>query len=573
MGNHVTTDASRDAQDTFFRAVIDSLPVLISYLGPDERYRFANKAYSDWFGAEADHIVGQTMADFLGPAAYAKVKPWVQAVLLGDPVSFESMAPYRHGSARHISATYAPNFDDAGRVEGFFVLVQDITPRKLTEEALARTELSLSAVLDSVSDGFHAVDSGGRLTLFNAASEAFFGVSREEVLGRPLFEVFPGLLGSAFEPMIRTALAGRQPTPVEAPSVRRPERRVLARAAPLDGGGCALTFTDVTDRFVAEIERRASDLRAREQLEELEAIYETSPVGLAFLSTDLRFIRINRRLAEMNGHPALEHIGRTVRDLVPAIADQVDDILRRLQAGEDVVSHEITGETAAQPGVQRTWLEYWTPLRGVGGEVRGLNVVVEEISERKHAEARTRLLIDELNHRVKNTLSVVQNLARQSFRDAGSPAAKAAFEERLLALAAAHNVLTQRKWEPASLKEVAATAIADAGDRIELAGPDVAVGADLAVALSLALHELTTNARKYGALSNDAGRILLAWSRDLEGRVRLRWAESGGPAVSPPDRRGFGARLLERAMDGAPGGEAALAFPSTGVICELAFRS
>lgn len=559
---------------TLLRAAVDSLPVLISHVGADERYRFVNKAYSEWFGRPADQIVGSTMAEVLGPAAYARFKPWIEAVLAGRTVRFDMLAPYQDGGVRHIDATYSPRFDANGTVDGFFVLVQDVTARKRTEDALALSEARLAAVLESVSDGFYAVDAEGRMILLNAAAERFFATSREQVLGRGLFEVFPQLEGSAFEPMLRAAMRQERPAPVEAPSRVRPDRRVLARASPLAGGGMAVAFSDITDRWQAEVAQQASDRKAREQLEELEAIYESSPVGLAFLTTDLRFVRVNRRLAEMNGVAAADHVGRTVQEIVPAIAGQVEEILGRLQAGEEIVSYEIAGETAATPGVQRAWLEYWTPLRSPTGEVRGLNIVAEEITDRKQAAARTRLLIDELNHRVKNTLSVVQNLARQSFRgDRASLAAQDAFEQRLLALAAAHNVLTQRRWESADLREVAATAIGEAGGRVALAGPALAAGADVAVALSLALHELATNARKYGALSNDTGRVTLDWSLQPGGVVWLRWREHGGPPVEAPVRRGFGTRLLERAMDGAAGGETTLSFPRSGVVCEIAFKA
>lgn len=573
MADNGVPEGQRAETSDRLHAAVDSLPVLISHVDAGERYRFANRAYSEWFGRPVDQIIGSTLREVLGPAAYESVKPWVDAALAGRLVRFETLAPYPDG-ARHIDATYTPSYDATGAVDGFYALVQDVTARKRTEEALALSEGRLAAVLESVSDGFYALDAEGRLILLNAASERFFGLAREQVLGRPVFDVFPKLLGSVFEPMLRAAMRGEHPPPVEAPSPARPDRRVLARASPLARGGVATAFSDVTERWQAEMAQQASDRKAREQLEELEAIYESSPVGLAFLTKDLRFVRVNRRLAAMNGVPADAHLGRTVGEVVPAIADQVEAILARLQAGEEIVSYEITGETPANPGAEGAWLEYWTPLRGADGEVRGLNVVVEDISARKNAEARTRLLIDELNHRVKNTLAVVQNLGRQSFGgEEVSVAARQAFEQRLFALAAAHNVLTQRRWEAAGLREVAATAVGEAEQRIELTGPEVAIGPDAAVALSLALHELTTNARKYGALSTEAGRVELCWTLQPDGRIFMRWREHGGPPVKPPTRRGFGTRLLDRAMDGVAGGDAALSFAPSGLVCEIGFQA
>jgi len=565
-----TATSARDS----LQARADGLPLLISQVDRHGRYRHVNAAYSAWFGRPAEQVVGQSLEDVLGTDAYSAVRPWVAAALAGQAVRFETVLDYRDAGIRHIEATYIPNFDAAGAPDGFSALVQDVTDRKRLAEELAASELRLARVLESVNDGFLVIDREGCVKLINAAAERFCGVTRDQVLGQPVFEVFPALEGSAFAPMVRLALGGEQPSPVEGPSACRPDRRILVRASSIPVGGLTIAFTDITERWEAEAAQDAINRQVQEQLEELEAIYESSPVGLAFLTKELQFVRVNRRLAQMNGLSAADHVGRQVRDVVPEIADQVEAILRRLEAGEEIVSYEVTGETAAAPGVEGAWLEYWTPLLGADGAVRGLNVVVEDITERKRAETRTRLLIDELNHRVKNTLAVVQNLARQSLRGADVPAAaRQAFELRLLALAAAHDVLTQRQWDAAGLREVAMTAVGAADARITLSGPEVAVGPDVAVALSLALHELTTNARKYGALSADGGAVEVSWALLPDDRVRLCWSEHGGPAVIAPVHRGFGARLLERAMDGATDGGATLTFAPTGVVCELLFRA
>jgi PAS domain S-box-containing protein len=132
---------------------------------------------------------------------------------------------------------------------------------------------------------------------------------------------------------------------------------------------------------------RASEERAQRRLAELDAVYDSAPVGLCVLDADLRYVRINQRMADMNGLPADKHIGRTVRDMVPHVADQAEPVLRRvLETGEPVLGIDIVGETAAHPGVQRIWVENWHPIRDVAGWVIGINVVAEEITERKRAE-------------------------------------------------------------------------------------------------------------------------------------------------------------------------------------------
>lgn len=198
-----------------------------------------------------------------------------------------------------------------------------------------------------------------------------------------------------------------------------------------------------------------------------------------------------------------------------------------------------------------------------------------DITDHKRIEQRQRLLIDELNHRVKNTLSVVQSLARQSFKARNEPtAALVAFEGRLQALARAHSLLTDESWETVSLTDLvrdAVRACCPETSRISIAGPPIRIAPHAAVSLGMGLHELATNAVKYGALSNDVGRIIISWQvADSETPVfRFSWREEGGPAVRPPAKRGFGTVMLERALASELGGMVALEFPSHGTTFRI----
>jgi two-component sensor histidine kinase len=191
--------------------------------------------------------------------------------------------------------------------------------------------------------------------------------------------------------------------------------------------------------------------------------------------------------------------------------------------------------------------------------------------ERRRFERHQQLLVGELNHRVKNTLAIVQSLTHQSFHSS-VPAHEAIgrFEGRLEALAAAHNLLTRKNWEQASIDEVAAAALAPfcSAERCTIRGPDVRVSPQTAVSLALALHELATNAAKYGALSVDAGRVSVCWTTE-DGMLDLAWSEKGGPPVSPPDRRGFGTRMIERTLAAEFGGKVELEFRREGVRCRV----
>jgi two-component sensor histidine kinase len=185
------------------------------------------------------------------------------------------------------------------------------------------------------------------------------------------------------------------------------------------------------------------------------------------------------------------------------------------------------------------------------------------------------LLIEELNHRVKNTLAILQSIATQTFRSA-SRAEREKFEGRLGALAEAHNLLSQEKWQGSELQDVIARVLnpylLNNPARVRMFGPKVPLSPRLAVVLSMILHEIATNAAKYGALSNDTGTVSLDWEiiEESDGRkLRLIWTEAGGPHVTAPVQRGFGSRLIERSARDQLGGEATVDFLPRGVVCTL----
>jgi two-component sensor histidine kinase len=182
-----------------------------------------------------------------------------------------------------------------------------------------------------------------------------------------------------------------------------------------------------------------------------------------------------------------------------------------------------------------------------------------------------------LNHRVKNTLATVQSIASQTLRTADTTQdARDALETRLLALSRAHDVLTRESWEGADLTEVVSRALEPyqilGESRLHVQGPRVRLTPRMALALAMALHELATNAVKYGALSNKSGTVAIAWSVSngaTPPRLSLSWTEAGGPPVAPPGRRGFGSRLIERSLAQDLDGRVEIAFAATGVVCTV----
>ena len=223
----------------------------------------------------------------------------------------------------------------------------------------------------------------------------------------------------------------------------------------------------------------------------------------------------------------------------------------------------------------------WLLMRGradydASGRPTRLAGVSIDITDRKRGEERQKLLLDELNHRVKNTLATVQSIALQTRRTASSPEDfSRALDARIAALAGAHDLLTNASWDGVSLGDVIALTVQpyeSDGNRFKVKqnGPDILLGPNAAVTLNMAFHELATNAAKYGSLQSDGGTVNVVWAVDREPstpEIRIEWQESGGPSVGSPSRRGFGSRLLEQGVSRELGGRVSIAFESTGLHC------
>ncbi|RIY02181.1 PAS domain S-box protein [Aureimonas flava] len=199
---------------------------------------------------------------------------------------------------------------------------------------------------------------------------------------------------------------------------------------------------------------------------------------------------------------------------------------------------------------------------------------VRDVTQAKEAEERQALLTRELQHRVKNTLAMVNALANQTMRRAASAQeGLAAFSARLIALGHAHDILTQTSWTSAPIEAIVAQTLASHGDggRIAWHGPDIRLTARQSLALALALHELATNAAKYGALSDERGEVRIEWRVDRAERESLRfeWRESGGPPVAAPERKGFGSRLIEQSLAAEFGGEVTVSYDPAGLVCTI----
>jgi PAS domain S-box-containing protein len=213
-----------------------------------------------------------------------------------------------------------------------------------------------------------------------------------------------------------------------------------------------------------------------------------------------------------------------------------------------------------------------SPIRDEASRTIGTIIEVRDISDERRAAERQRLLMNELNHRVKNTLATVQALAWQTFKGTDADAFER-FSGRLTILSKAHDVLTNTAWHTASIREIVGSAVEPfEPERFEMDGPDCNVHPKAAISLAMVLHELGTNAVKYGSLSEPAGKVRLQWTCKAtpDGTdLALTWEETGGPEVTPPSHRGFGMRLIERQLGLEFGGKAELDFRKSGLVCRM----
>ncbi|MEW9856205.1 response regulator [Novosphingobium sp. M1R2S20] len=325
--------------------------------------------------------------------------------------------------------------------------------------------------------------------------------------------------------------------------------------------------------FVELARQRREIARQRDELASalgrLRAHDDNSPLAVIELDADLRIVTWAGGAERLFGYPAGQMLGQRLGQasfLPDGDRSAFLEAIGGLFSGEDQREMQEHRYLHADGGLREAeW--YCSSLAGTGARARSAMLQVLDVTARHKAEQTQRLLIGELNHRVKNTLATVQAIAAQGFRHARSQDEfRDAFTGRIQALARAHSLLSATTWERASLRsliadQVAIGAISD--DRLRLGGPNVDLPPELALRFALVLHELTTNAHKYGALSNESGFVSLCWSLE-NGALAFTWSEHDGPLVEEPERKGFGTTLVNGSLAGE-GAEIEVEYAKEGV--------
>ena len=348
-----------------------------------------------------------------------------------------------------------------------------------------------------------------------------------------------------------------------------------------EGGAIAglVLYTEVvTPKVEARMRLEAAEARYR-------AVFNQMAMGVARVAPDGRFLEMNDRYCAITGYGREDLLQLRFHDITHPddLTTDTTNTDALLAGAVQTFSIEKRYLTKAERSV---WVDLTVALvRTEAGEPDYFISIIADITYRKDSEVeqqlyqdQLRLMINELNHRVKNTLATVQSMAAQTMRgetDLGVAYGK--FESRLMSLSEVHGILTREHWHGAELTEVVERALrpflGDGRERVRIEGPQVWLQPGPALALALVFHELATNAVKYGALSNAGGRVALHWRLDADGeRLELTWAESDGPPVSPPTRKGFGTRLIERGLRGDLRGAASLRYEPSGLVCAMEAR-
>ncbi|MCY1646860.1 PAS domain-containing protein [Caulobacter sp. SL161] len=551
----------------------------------------ADKVYADARYAELHNVdpvlaeAGLPVAAFI-PALHPDDRDRIRAVAQASAARGESFSEeYRltqaDGSIRWVYTRGQAYLDADGQPARNTGVIIDVTERKKAEAELAAARVDLDLAAQAAGLGRWVLRPNVNQRHWDARTRAIFGLTEHEP---PSTARFLSLVHPDDRDAVRDAMAAA--TDPGGPGTINLDYRIhranddalrwieVFGQAFFENGVCTRfvgVVSDVTDR------REAVDRLVRQE-ETLRLAIDAADVGTWDHDLETDDIRLSDRCYAMFGVTPGEPITReTLTPFAhPADVQRVQDAVER--ALDPAVRADYAIEFRANG--RDDHVERWLSAKGKvifddEGRARRFLGAVVNITERKRAELHLRLLVNELNHRVKNSLATIQAIAAQSFngqRDMDE--AKEAFSNRIVALAEAHDLLTRENWEGAEMHDVASrVAVLHGGSaRFELSGPSIRLSPKTALSLSMALHELATNAVKYGALSTQDGRIQIAWDLAPETgapRLDLTWTERGGPPVTPPQRRGFGSRLIERGLAAELAGAAVIDFQPEGVVCRI----
>ena len=561
-------------------------PMFVAW-GPELGFLY-NDAYAEILGAKHPAALGARFQD-IWSEIWPDISPLIDSAMAGEATYREDLPLLlnRRGYDEQtwFTFSYSPVRDESGAVAGMFCAVAETTGRVLADRRLAEEKQRQQRLFEQA-PGFICTLTGPDhvYEFVNESYRRLFG--SRAFLGKTVREAFPELEGQGFYELLdrvyatgERVVAHHMPARLEDPRTGAITEQVLdfIYAPVLDEAGQVSGI--FCEGFEVTETVRAGQALAQSE-EQLRLATEASDVGLWDLDViDDRLFWPPRVKAMFGISPeAPVSMADFEAQLHPDDRPRVTAAFAAAKDPDQRALYDVEYRTIGkEDGVMR-----WVAARGraifdeTGRCVRVIGTALD-ITVRKRAEEYLRLMVNELNHRVKNTLATVQGIATQTLsRDEIPVEVRETLTSRLMALARAHDVLTNEKWAGADVHEMAEAAAAPYrgahSSPFRLSGPKMSVPPNTAIALALVFHELATNAAKYGALSVRGGGVQLTWSAEPApgGRLlRITWREVGGPPVAPPQKTGFGTRLIRRGLAAELNAAIELDYQPSGLVCSI----
>jgi PAS domain S-box-containing protein len=565
-------EAALAESERSFRLLFEQASVGIERAALDGRITAVNDQLCAMLGYSREELLTKNFIDITDPADLPRERRRQNRLYSGkiDSYVFEKRYVRRNGTRLWARVSSSLAKDDGGTILYRMSIIQDVSELRRAQQELRESEARYRATFDQAAIGIAHVALDGRWLAVNDRLCAITGYTRDEMLrGRFQDVTHPDDLDGIFAAISDVVRGDRNVFVLEQRYLRKDGAIVwvsLTSAAVRNDDGAPAYLISVIEDVTED--RRATLTDAR-----LAAIVRSSQDAIFSFGQDDIIQTWNNGAERYFGYRAEEIIGHPHAILVPPHKlQEAQEAVGRVLAGESVVSLE--SERMRKDGTIFPCIVTKSQIHASNGQLLGFSSTIRDITDRRRWEEHQKLMTRELVHRVKNSFAVIQSIARQTQRSTPEPNAFAvAFNGRLAAMAASHDLLTEGHWEGASLRDLVAnqlTPFAAGGERrVHVEGPDVTLDPSLAVPLGLALHELATNATKYGSLSKPGGIVDLSWTVSRAGggdNLSLVWRERGGPKVAPPARRGFGTSLIER---GLPDARIERSFDPEGLICRV----
>jgi PAS domain S-box-containing protein len=542
-------EAAMRESDMRFRAIVDQGTAGISIVDLDGRFRFANRRHCEITGFSGEEIRQRTLIDITHPDDRPKNLDLLAAMMAaGTAYTIEKRFIHKDGRPVWVQVSSVAVRDPGGVPQYAIGLVLDIDQRKQAEIANAH----LAAIVESSADAIESLSLDGVILTWNQAAEELYGYTAAEAIGHPLELIVPEERG---DEVARTIAAVRAGENMWFETTRRHKDGTLVEvavdAAPIrTADGVVIGISEVT-RDISE--RRRAEVTLQEREEQFRSLANSMPQLVWMADPDGEIVWYNDRWYAYTGITLEQAEGdgwQRVHD--PAmLPDVVAGWTESVRTGEPF---DMTFPLRGADGAFRPFLTRVVPLRDSHGRVARWVGTATDIAAQVENEKHLKFVMRELSHRSKNLLAVVQAMARQTMQHSvGFEDFEGRFMGRLHGLARSHDVLVRQDWTGATIRDLVAAQLTpfvrEDGASVEMEGDNLILKPDAVQNLGFALFELGTNAVKYGALTAPAGKIAVHWELVENGAgrcVRFVWQEKGGPPVTQPRRKGFGAMVIER---------------------------